>query len=195
MSVILAGRFPTLERATQAAADLVRHSKKDRSDISIFYVNPAGQHDITAIGGDEIADSEAHKAHVGAIKGATAGGVLGLAVGIAAAVATPLAGAAVAAAAAGVGAYTGSLAGGLHEAAPDGVSTPVTRPAGVLVAVRIEEVISDELGQQEKLKEVGAALVASGAEDIEFATGTWANGDWVDFDPVSTPRYLRNGAL
>ena len=33
-------------------------------------------------------------------------------------------------------------------------------------------------------------LRLNGAADVERAKGTWENGDWVDFDPVTPPRLV-----
>lgn len=179
MSSIIAGRFQTFEQAEGAVEALI-NANINRNNLSVFYVNPPGQHDATPISGDHInADPGASKSTNDAVSGAAAGGAIGLAVGIA--VAVPVVGAAVAVAAAGVGAYTGSFAGGLSGAGDSDHPTPAPRRAGVLVAVRSED---DQATQR-----ASVVLTAQGAEDLEMADGMLRDGKWIDFDPVTPRRF------
>lgn len=180
MSSIIAGRFQTFGQAEGAVQALI-DANINPEDMSVFCVNPPGQHDATPIGGDHInADPEAGEITNDAVSGAAAGGAIGLAVGLAAAV--PVVGAAVAVAAVGVGAYTGSFAGGLSGVGASDHPTPAPRRAGVLLAVRSED---DQATQR-----ASVVLSAQGAEDMEMADGTRHEGKWIDFDPVTPPRFI-----
>ena len=180
MSSIIAGRFQTFGQAEGAVQALI-DANINPEGLSVVYVNPPGQHDATPIGGDHInADPGAGEITNDAVSGAAAGGAIGLAVGLAAAV--PVVGAAVAVAAVGVGAYTGSFAGGLSGVGASDHPTPALRRAGVLLAVRSED---DQATQR-----ASVVLSAQGAEDMEMADGTRHEGKWIDFDPVTPPRFI-----
>ena len=181
MAVIIAGRFQTFDQAEGAVQALIE-ANINQDDVNVFYVNPPGQHDATAIGGDHLnGDPGTDDSTSDAVSGAAAGGAIGLAIGIAA-TALPVVGAAAAVAAVGVGAYTGSFAGGLHGAGDGGHPTPVPRNAGVLVAVR-------STGDQATVH-ASTVLAAQGAEDVEVTDGIWRDGEWVDFDPVKPARLM-----
>ncbi len=182
MSSIIAGRFQTFDQAEGATKVLVDANVK-RQDMSVFYVNPPGQHDATPIGGDHInADPRASESTSESVQGTAAGGAVGLAVGIVAAAALPIVGPAAAVAAAGVGAYTGSLAGGLSGAGDSDHPTPPPRQAGVLVAARVED--------DERTQRAIKVLSDEGAKEVEMADGTGRDGEWKDFDPVAPPRLI-----
>ena len=182
MPSIIAGRFQTFDQAQSATRPLMNANVK-RRDMTVFYVNPPGQHDATPIGGDHLnADPGARESTSEAVQGTAAGGAVGLAVGIAAVAAIPVVGPAAALAAAGVGAYTGSLAGSLSGAGDADHPAPTPRQAGVLVAVRVDD---DALSQR-----AVEVLSAEGAKDVELAEGMWSNGEWQDFDPVVPPRLI-----
>ena len=104
MTPIIAGRF---EQEAQAdhAAEALRQQGFAAEDVTVFYLNPPGQHATFPVGGDRDKSHGATHAHSGALKGAAIGGVVGLGIGVAAA---PLVGPAAAAAGAGAGAYVGS---------------------------------------------------------------------------------------
>lgn len=180
MSHIIAGRFHTFPAAQKAARSL-RARGFSRNKLSLFFVNPAGQHARFPIGGDVYADAGARHAGSGAftgvIVGAVAGGALGGLVYLSGVVNNfqyPLL---VPLFAAGVGAYLGSLAGGLRR-----TRDPVMgreRDAGVMLAVQV-----DDAGTRGTAADV---LRASGAMDIEDAEGEWRAGEWQDFDPRTGP--------
>jgi hypothetical protein len=179
MATIVAGRFETGEQAEQTIADLVQRGFR-RDDTSSFFVNPPGQHDQFPIGGDQNADANASKAHVGAAAGAAAG----TAVGAVAALAVPGLGPALALGVVALGAYTGSLAGtfaklGDKEGARESDASP-GRPAGVLVAVHVDDPEAERVAMD--------ILRTHGAKDIERRQGIWENGEWKDFDPVTPPK-------
>ena len=177
MSTIIAGQFPTITGAEEAIARLRAAGVHD-DDMCSFRVNPAAEHDQYPLGGDHDESVGAKKADKGAIVGAAVGGAVGLAAGAAGAavigpMALPLG--------AGVGAYTGSLVGSLTEmeTPPEGL----VRPAGDLVAVNAS---SSDVA----LETIARVLEESGAEPVERAEGTWADGEWADFDPVQPPQRI-----
>lgn len=135
MATIIAGLFETLAEAEKAKTAL-KNEAFAMSDVSVFALNPPGQHALYPIGGDEDTDPGAKEAHVGAASGAIVGGAAALGVGAAAMAAT---GAGPAVAAAAAGAYTGSLVGALNslgDSANDAQQAPIAgRHAGVMVAV------------------------------------------------------------
>ena len=174
MSSIIAGRFQTFAKA-------LFNAKVKRHDLSVFYVDPPGQHDVTPIGGDYInADPGARKSAKEAVQQASASGA-GLTVGIVE-VALPIVGTALAVVDPGVGAYNGSLAGGLSGAGDREHPTPPPRQAGVLAAVCLED--------DERTQRAVEILSAEGATDVEIADGTSRDGEWKDFDPVATARLI-----
>lgn len=180
MSPIVAGRFQTFEQA-ESAVQALTDANINREDISVFYVNPAGQHDaVTTTGDAPDSGPEALESENDVVAGAAAGGAIGLALGIAAAV--PLVGAAVAVTAMGVGAYTGSFAGNLTGASDADIPSPLPRRAGVLVAVRLEEIQASY--------QASMILGAHGGEDLEMADGVLCDGKWIDFDPVIPQRFI-----
>jgi hypothetical protein len=178
MSIIVAGRFESAQPAEDAVRELAEKGFK-RSEASTFFVNPPGQHDQTPIGGDQKADANAAKAHVGAAAGAAAGS----AAGAAAALAVPGIGPVLALGVVALGAYTGSLAGTLaklgdHKAARESDASP-GRKGGMMVAVRADDPHNDALAIE--------VLRRHGASDIERREGIWQDGQWKDFDPVAPP--------
>ena len=61
----------------------------------------------------------------------------------------------------------------------DGRPAAEPRPAGVMVAVNTESAEDEELAV-DLMRDRGARM-------IERAQGSWRNGKWTDFDPVSEP--------
>jgi hypothetical protein len=191
MTPIIAGRFEQEDRA-KAAAAAIRNGGFAGDDVTIFFVNPPGQHASFPIGGDRDASPGAKNAEGGALTGVAVGSAVGVGIGLAAA---PFLGPAAVVAGAGVGAYAGSLAGALGhmedkppvahsdepsvarvataEVPPD--VAPV-RSGGVVVAVRAVEF-------SRRVNAVNI-LRSQGAQDIERADGTWQDGKWTDFDPL-----------
>jgi hypothetical protein len=146
-----------------------------------FRVNPPGEHDRTPVGGDRHASPGSKGAGKGATAGAAIGAVAGVAAGIAA---TPLMGPAGIIAGAGVGGYTGSLVGGMKEtdseAQPDHEDV---RPAEALVCVNVG---AGDVTEEEVIR----IFEDCGAQQVERAEGTWAAGEWVDFDAVRPPNLI-----
>jgi hypothetical protein len=186
MNTIIAGRFELQDQGEEVLRAL-RGAGFPRDAITLFYVNPDGQHDIYPIGGDDDDSPGARDAD----KGALAGGGLGAAAGLAAgAAAAAVAGPVGVAAAVGVGAYTGSLAGAVNstnkesevdEAAEEGENTRklTERHAGIHVAVRVDGAGAPDDGQAIAV----STLQSHGAMDIEQAEGLLEEGNWKDFDP------------
>jgi hypothetical protein len=183
MATIIAGRFEQQSQAEDAAAQLQRAGiAPDR--ISTFYVTPAGQHAGFPVGGDQYQSPGAEESPQGTAAGMAAGGAVGAAIG---AVTTPLTGPLGAVTGALVGAHVGSLAGSMEKMKEDGTAAdenPVPiRHAGMMTAVSVPDAADEN-------KAIGI-LRSLGAQDIERAEGTIANGDWEDFDPVAPPTLVQ----
>lgn len=194
MTTLIAGRFSQQTEAESASAQLMR-SGFSTHDMSLFYVNPQGQHDIHPVGGDEDESPGTHHASSGAVAGAASGVGVGALVGAATfpvlGPGGPLLGAA-------VGAYTGSLVGALNtmkkheehaeiseqsEVKPsemngDEVSLSDDnmhpRKAGVMLAV----VVATPEQRANAIKILGETAL-----EVEEAEGELQNGQWTDFDP------------
>ncbi|CAB3793849.1 hypothetical protein [Paraburkholderia fynbosensis] len=185
MSLIVAARFTTFPTAENAAQKLFNAGFVEE-DVTLFFVNPRGQHARYPIGGDTATDPGAKGAPKGAGMGVTIGAVLGAVVGVAifAAFSAPLI---VSLIAAGVGAYVGSLAGAMARTRETGKSGhhlafhEEARDSGVLVAVHVSP--DNQLDAARVLREAGGVA-------IERASGRWQQGRWADFDPLKTPEPL-----
>lgn len=180
MSLIVAGRFPTFDRADEVAQRLYAHQIK-QEDVSVFFVTPPGQHAQYAIGGDQFADAAAQPSGKGARLGVIVGALIGLLAGLVAYWAgwrhllVPLVGAA-------VGAYVGSFGGALSKMQPESQESAAEprplRESGVMLATHVTESGVDMVTQ---------LLRDGGAEAVEQAEGTWKDGQWTDFDPSKPP--------
>jgi hypothetical protein len=184
MSSIIAGRFDSFARAETTASRL-RAQGLPEEDLSLFYVNPPGQHGAYPIGGDHAADSGARKSGTGAIGGVVIGAAIGALAGagmVAALSALPPLSVLIVVFGVGLGAYLGSLAGALALARDGGrnprTGQPPVRNAGVLRAAHVTHA-NDEL--------VADLLRKGGAKDVERADGRWSEGRWIDFDPLVPP--------
>lgn len=176
MTTILAGRFTTFDAAEGSARKL--HERAfGQDDVSIFFLNPAGQHARFPLGGDGYADSAAQPGGRGAMAGAVHGMLLGFGVGLIAYAAgwrfwyTPLA-------LALAGMYLGVLAGALARMRgrrDEGKGALAKSETGVILAARVTP------GNAETAEDV---LRVTGADAIERVEGQWRNGRWQDFDPV-----------
>ncbi|MGF6299717.1 hypothetical protein OKW42_003047 [Paraburkholderia sp. WC7.3d] len=161
-----------------------------KRDVTLFFVNPRGQHARFPIGGDTDTDPGAREAPKGAGIGVTIGAVIGAIVGVAifAAFSAPLL---VSLIAAGAGAYVGSLVGAMsrtHERGNSDYRVPYheeARDSGVLVAVHVSP--DNQLDAARVLREAGGV-------SIEKATGRWQQGRWADFDPRKTPEPIKEFA-
>lgn len=185
MSTIVAGHFQLQGQVEQARNELMRAGFPE-DHISAFYVNQPGQHDLTAIGGDNLHSPGAKESPLGVAEGAAAGGAVGLAVGAAAGLVTGPAGPIIGGL---VGAHVGSLyslskmkEAGEHEAGGDDANDHEPRKAGMLVAVAF-----DAPEEEQRALEV---LHRLGSDHIERAHGTIEDGDWTDFNPLSVPELI-----
>jgi hypothetical protein len=182
MTTIIAGRFEQQTEAETAAAALAR-AGFPTDQISVFYVNPAGQHDRTAIGGDRDQSPGAEGTGVADAAGIAAGGAIGAAVG---AVTAPLTGPIGAVTGAFVGGHIGQLVGAMSATKDDGSGVeqnPIpVRQAGMLVAVAV--------GNADMQNKALDALRSVGAADLEVSEGSIVAGDWEDFDPVAPPHFI-----
>jgi hypothetical protein len=61
-------------------------------------------------------------------------------------------------------------------------SVPMERPAGFVVAARAPEYARRVIAAN--------VLQSVGAKDVERADGTWQMGQWVDFDPLQSPKLV-----
>jgi hypothetical protein len=179
MAQILVAQFDDFDTAQAAAADL-RALGVAQGDLEIYHLNAPGQHGEFPIGGDEHSDRDAREGDEGQVAGAAIGGVAGLALGAAA---IPVAGPIAAAAGLAVGAYTGSLHGAVNKLGdrPDEAQIP-ERPGGVRLAAHV---LAPTYREQ-----LLATFRRHGARSIEEGEGTWRDGSWADFDPVSRPNWI-----
>jgi hypothetical protein len=181
MPNIVAAEFDDFETA-EAALRSLHYEGFAAAHTNKFFLNAGGQHAQFPIGGDQFADPEAKGAGKGALTGAAVGGAAGLAVGLAA---SPVAGPAAVVGGLAAGAYAGSLAGavgslGKGETRPE---EPLNRPAGVVVAV-----YAPTASERER---ANAIFQRHRPHGIEEADGTWKDGTWIDFNPVSIPEWRK----
>jgi len=195
MSTIIAGRFQGQDEA-RAALHALAQAGMPEDHATLFYVNPPGQHDLYAVGGDADDSPGAHRAPEGAATGAAMGGAIGLVVGGVAPVIVPAVALVGAAIGAGLGAYTGSLlgtlnhlgepvkAGGKDAAEQSAQEQQPLRHSGMLVATET----LDEAARDLALR----VLREQGAVDIEENQGHIVAGDWADFDPLRPPQLIES---
>jgi hypothetical protein len=177
MASILSGQFDDFEGARAVVEELLTLGMAEE-DIDTYALNAPGQHDLFPIGGDEDADRSARGGEHGAVKGAALGGAAGLALGAAA---IPVVGPIAAAAGLAVGAYTGAFAGAVKTMGDEPVRIP-QRPAGVRVVAHIPTSRHRDC--------VLSTFRRHAARSIEEAEGTWHDGSWSDFDPVTVPHWI-----
>ena len=178
MSLIVAGRFTTFPAAETAAQKLFERGFVEE-DVTLFFVNPRGQHarhphDESPHTNRAAPPGAGHGATIGAVAGA----IVGVAIFMAFAASLP-----VVVIAAGVGAYLGSRVGAFvharlathehHE-----IVHHEMRNSGVLVAVHVCE---------DNQLDAAAVLREAGGTDLERASGRWQRGRWSDFDPTTAP--------
>ena len=184
MSTIIAGRFQQQASVEEATEELVRAGFA-RECIASFFVNPPGQHDAYPIGGDHAESAGAHTSRKGVVKGAATGAVVGAA-------ATSFLGPVGSVTGALLGAHVGGLMGSLSEMkergdtgehGEDADNAMPIRKSGMMLAVAV--------GDNDNESHAIQALRSLGADDIERAQGTIAEGDWSDFDPLSTPDLIQ----
>lgn len=182
MTLIIAGRLEDQNQAEELA-EALQQAGISKKKVSVFFVNPEGQHHVLPFGGDENHSPGASEAGKGAWAGAGAGAAAGAAIG-------STGGSVGAAIGAGVGAYTGSLAGAVTktdykpESAADAAEQEgpvIDRKSGLHVAVELSHKQKDEI----------AELVRDhGAKDVEEADGKIEDSHWLDLDPTKPVRLL-----
>jgi hypothetical protein len=190
MTQIIAGHFEQQQQVQQAVEQL-QSAGFSEDKICTFYLNPAGQHDLYPIGGDRDMSPGAKESGQTMARGAATGGVIGGAAGAAGSVvAGPLAPAVGVFVGAHIGSLVGSLSGMKESGEPEegNENATVQRKSGMMVAVSTDQSYTSEQNDERSENHVVEILRASGADQIEFADGTIANGNWEDFDPLSTPR-------
>ncbi|MFZ6874105.1 hypothetical protein ACO0LF_18765 [Undibacterium sp. Di27W] len=181
MTHIIAGRLQQQDQVQQAIHQLMALGFA-KNQISSFYLNPPGQHDMYPIGGDRDESPGAREAGSGAVGGATTGGVIGAAVGM---IGAPVTGPVSTALGALVGAHVGSLIGSLSQmkekgdTSDDAENAAAVRRSGMMVAVSV--------ARPESEGTVIEILRNLGADQIELGEGNINNGDWHDFDPRTPP--------
>ncbi|MFM0061499.1 hypothetical protein [Paraburkholderia phytofirmans] len=180
MSLIIAGRFNTFEKAEHASVKLQAKGVTEE-DISIVYVTDHGQHARTPIGGDELNDEGSKEAPKGAGKGVVLGVLVGACVGVGMRIGLNAPWITIAIAAA-VGGYLGSLSGAMSHTRASRKKSRTSlenfenaRQSGVLIAIHAEQTNVDT---------IIATLEECEAMDIERASGLWQRGAWADFDPT-----------
>lgn len=187
MKTLIVGCYGQQADAESARRELLRAGFPAR-EMSLFFVNPQGQHATYPVGGDEDESAGTHEAKAGAVLGAAGGVGAGTLVGVAT---IPVLGPGAALLGAAVGAYTGSLVGALKnmeepEAAEsvdhnvDHNSEPSAdapqRKAGMLLAVAVATPAEQETAIE---------ILGVNADVLEAAEGTLENGDWSDFNPLA----------
>lgn len=185
MSTIIAGHFQ-LQEDTDRARGALLAAGFPAQQISTFFVNPPGQHDMFELGGDRDKSPGAKETDAGIAKGVATGGAVGAVIG---AVSAPVTGPLGAVVGALVGGHVGSLYSFSHmkeagEKEQGSIANQVEqRPSGMLVAVALADT-DDMLGLEQRAIDV---LRQQGAHHIEEAEGTIVDGDWQDFNPLSLP--------
>ena len=111
MDKLIVGLFHEHANAEATAAELLQKGYA-REAMSVFYVNPQGQHALHPIGGDEDESPGTHEARGGAAVGALTGGGAGAVLG---ALSIPVLGPLGPIVGAAAGAYGGSLVGALKS--------------------------------------------------------------------------------
>ena len=189
MKTIVVGRYNQQAEAEYASRELLR-AGFPLSEMSLFYVNPEGQHALHPLGGDEDESSGTHDAKSGAMRGAVGGGGAGALVGVAA---IPVIGPAGPLLGAAVGAYAGSLVGALSNMDETGQQTDSVREGGAqgdgqaLKAGFVLAVAVETSGKREDAIEI----LGERAQEVEETDGTLQNGDWIDFDPLTPCKLIR----
>ena len=180
MSLIIAARFNTFERAEDASIKL-QAKGITKEDVSIIYVTDHGQHARTPIGGDAIDDHGSKQAPKGAGKGVLLGAVVGACIGIGIRVGLHAPWVTIAIGTA-VGAYVGSLSGAMSHTKTSRQHSQTSldnfenaRQSGVLIAIHTGQKSADAIIE---------TLASCEAMDIEHASGLWQQGRWADFDPT-----------
>ena len=165
MATIIAASFQLQSQAENTVEKLIRAGFASEK-VSSFYVNPPGQHALYPIGGDHyqspaIAGKEGNSAPLETAFAEVAEAVIGVQHDKDSSV------------------DTAPINNTIGSASTD---TKPSHRAGMMVAVEVA-------GQADQDKVV-ALLTQLDAHNIEKAEGEIVDGEWLDFDPFSEPRYL-----
>jgi hypothetical protein len=171
---IIAGQFTLQDQVQQAVEELTRAGFA-AEHISAFYSSAPGRHAEHPVGGDRNTSPGAEHSGKGMAAGAASGAAVGTAAGAATAPVTGPVGPIVGGL---LGAHVGSFVGSLSQM-DEAEETPPVRRAGMMVAVEV-------MGNENEARAIDV-LRRLGATAIERANGTIENGDWRDFNPLSTP--------
>jgi hypothetical protein len=184
MTHIIAGKFQQQEQVHNVISELKRVAFSE-SEITSFYLNPRGQHDLLPQGGDREESPGAKESGKGSAIGIAGGGVVGAVVGL---VTTPAFGILGPALGAAVGAHVGSLVGGVvemkekGEAENDGGNKLEQRKSGMIVGVNVNDVGEEQIAIR--------VLRSFGANQIERSDGRIVKSDWLDFNPIAIPTLI-----
>ncbi len=176
MATIIAGHFQLQETALDVC-EAVKAAGFDAGRVTTFFNNPPGQHNVIPTGGDRAESPGAKQTPQAVAKGEVTGAAIGAAAGVAA---IPLAGPLGPVLGGLVGAHVGSLYS-FSEMKEKDESGPPPRHSGMMVAVAVED---------EQAARAITLMRQQGAENVERAEGTIENGDWKDFDPLSSPQFV-----
>lgn len=186
MTHIIAGGLQQQKQVEDVMNELKRVGFRE-SEITSFYLNPPGQHDLLPIGGDRIESPGTNETAEGNAMATTGAGAVGAIVGL---VGVPAFGLVAPALGAAVGSYVGSLVGGVaqmeerDETNNDGTNNIQKEPyeqrnSGMIVGVNV----IDDNEEQIAIK----VLRAFGAKHIEKSQTKIVNGNWINFDPIGKP--------
>jgi hypothetical protein len=191
MKTLIVGHYDLQEEAEIAARDVLR-AGFSATEMSLFYLNPQGQHALHPVGGDEDESPGTHDAQSGAVRGAAGGAGAGVLVGAAT---IPVLGPAGPLLGAAIGAYTGSLVGALNnmEEPPetradtarnsDAPAADVEpRRSGYMLAVAVNTPTE---------RKYAIEILGERAQLLEEAEGNLQNGEWTDFDPLAPCKVIR----
>lgn len=182
MALIIAGRLEDQDKAEELI-EALQHAGIAKRKISVFFVNPEGQHHVLAFGGDENHSPGTSEAGKGAWIGAGVGAAAGAAVG-------SIGGPVGAVVGAGVGAYTGSLTGAVTKTddKPE-YESEATEEEGPLTDRKSGLHVAAELNPEQKDRIV-ALIRDHGGKDLEEADGKIEDSHWLDFDPTKPIRLV-----
>lgn len=198
MGTIVAARFQEQEQVDAAIAAIMETGVA-REHMSSFYLNPPGQHNTYAIGGDRDDSPGAHESGEGVAKGVTTGGAIGAAAGLTGVALFGPVGPAIGAL---VGAHVGGLLGSLSEMKEKGEGEKATadgsgyqnelaqRKSGMILAVAAGDMMGVASSAHPEHDQLVQMLINAGGQDIELAEGSIVEGDWQDFDPLQIPKFI-----
>lgn len=203
MKTLIAGRFVRYDQGETAASEL-KQAGFSADEISLFHINPQGQHDLHPLGGDEDESVGTHDAGSRAVASAAGGGGIGGLIGLAA---LPVLGPT-----AGCGGrclywFAGGRAG-RHETIRRGCSRyrftqrnannlPASNPAlqhdaEISPTTDVDEVAARQPGVMlavatAQQRADAETMLGRYAYQIQQSEGDLRNSDWIDFNPLATP--------